>query len=150
MDHIKALYAVNVFGTMEMTQAFIPLLVAANKRVPTGAESAQIVLVGSVACVVPTPWYSAYNSSKAAMFQYGNTLRIELEPFGIKVVNVSWYFSLLDDVSADADDLHLPGQLRQGGDSDYQGVQSTGSFGRLYICAYTTRVRNVWMGYLHE
>ena len=89
MERIKSLFAVNVFGTMEVTQAFVPLLISANKHAPVGTQSARILLVSSLAAMVPTPFYSAYNASKAAMFHYGNTLRIELEPFGIKVVTVS-------------------------------------------------------------
>ena len=73
---------------MEVTQAFIPLLVSANKRAPLSDEFSRIVLVSSLAAVCPTPFYSAYSSSKAAMLHYGNTLRIELEPFGVKVIAV--------------------------------------------------------------
>ncbi|THH31488.1 hypothetical protein EUX98_g2694 [Antrodiella citrinella] len=89
MDKIRSLYAVNLFGTMEMTQAFVPLLVAANKRQAPGFEYARIVQIGSIAAVCPSPFYAAYNSSKAALLQYGNTLRIELEPFGVKVITIN-------------------------------------------------------------
>lgn len=71
-----------------MTQTFTPMLIESNRRALPGKEFARIVQVASLATVVPTPWYSAYNASKAALLQYGNTLRIELEPFGVKVMTV--------------------------------------------------------------
>lgn len=37
---------------------------------------------------MPYPFMSAYNASKAALTQYSETLRLELEPIGIKVVTV--------------------------------------------------------------
>jgi len=76
MDKIKPLYAINVFGVMAVWQAFIPFLVEASK-----AHT-------SLAAICPTPFYSAYNSSEAAMFQYGNTVRVELESFGIQIVTI--------------------------------------------------------------
>lgn len=88
LHQIKSLFAVNLFGAMEMTQAFTPLLIESNRRAAPGTEFARIVLVASLASVVPTPFYSAYSASKAAIVQYGNTLRIELEPFGVKVMTV--------------------------------------------------------------
>ena len=31
---------------------------------------------------------ASYNASKAALHHYGNTLRAEMKPFGVKVVNI--------------------------------------------------------------
>ncbi|TCD63560.1 hypothetical protein EIP91_005231 [Steccherinum ochraceum] len=84
MTRIKSLFDVNIFGTMEMTQAFVPLIIESNRR--HARSEGRVVMIGSLSALVPTIFYSAYNSSKAAMFQYANTLRIELAPFGIKVV----------------------------------------------------------------
>lgn len=89
LNRTKALFDVNIFGVMAMTQEFTPFLVASNQRQPSGSEAARIVMIGSLAAVCPTPFYSAYNASKAALLQYSNTLRIELEPFGIRVITVS-------------------------------------------------------------
>lgn len=41
----------------------------------------RIVNIGSIAGVMPYPFGSAYNASKAALHAYGNTLRLELAPF---------------------------------------------------------------------
>ena len=37
---------------------------------------------------MPHPMTAAYNASKAALSQYSNTLRLELEPLGILVVEL--------------------------------------------------------------
>jgi 1-acylglycerone phosphate reductase len=37
---------------------------------------------------MPHPMTAAYNASKAALSQYSNTLRLELEPFDVRVVEL--------------------------------------------------------------
>ena len=44
--------------------------------------------MGSTAGLYPFPFYSAYNSSKAALVHYGSTLKLEMEPFGVDVISV--------------------------------------------------------------
>lgn len=73
MQRVREVYDVNVFGAMEMTHEFIPLLLASN--------DACIINVGSVAALTPLPFNAAYNSSKAALLSFGDTLRVELAPF---------------------------------------------------------------------
>ncbi|KAH8818894.1 hypothetical protein DL96DRAFT_1534386 [Flagelloscypha sp. PMI_526] len=81
LKKVKELFEVNLFGVMQMVQTFLPMLLA--------SEDARIVQIGSITAVVPNPFGSAYNASKAALAAYSDTLRIELAPFGIKVVNVT-------------------------------------------------------------
>ena len=69
----------NVLGPMRMVQTFLPLLIAAKGR---------IVNIGSIAPVVTLPFSSAYNASKAALHAYGDTVRVELAPFGVRVTTV--------------------------------------------------------------
>lgn len=47
-----------------------------------------IINIGSVAAIVPYVFGSVYNASKAALHAYSQTLRLELEPFGIRVMVV--------------------------------------------------------------
>lgn len=92
MSQIRSTFNVNVFGAIEMTQTFLPLLLASSKShiaLKSTDWNPRIVQMGSLAAICPTPFYSAYNASKAALLQYGNTLRVELEPLGIKVIIVS-------------------------------------------------------------
>lgn len=78
-EQVQLTYEVNVFGVMRMCQAFTPLLIEAKGT---------IVQIGSLAGVMPYVFGSVYNSTKAALHSYSNTLRVELEPFDVKVVTV--------------------------------------------------------------
>jgi len=80
MDKVEAMFNANLFGVMRMVKAFVPLLIASG--------DARILQIGSITGVVSPPFSSAYNASKAALHSYGDTLRVELAPFGIKVINV--------------------------------------------------------------
>ena len=64
---------------MEMINAFLPLLLPAK---------GVIVNHGSMVRSLAHPFTAAYNASKAAASQYSNTLRIELEPLGVRVVEL--------------------------------------------------------------
>ncbi|KAI9714314.1 MAG: hypothetical protein M1820_000275 [Bogoriella megaspora] len=78
-DEVAATFDVNVFAVMRMCQAFAPLVIEAKGT---------IVQIGSVAGIMPYVFGSVYNASKAALHQYSNTLRVEVKPFGVKVVTV--------------------------------------------------------------
>ncbi|KAI1408931.1 NAD(P)-binding protein [Hypoxylon sp. FL1857] len=81
MDIEKAqqLYDVNVWGPVRCIQAFSSLLIRSRGR---------IVNISTVGAVVNTPWISAYASSKAALTNISESLRLELSPFGVTVVTI--------------------------------------------------------------
>ncbi|KAF2711980.1 NAD(P)-binding protein [Pleomassaria siparia CBS 279.74] len=79
MSEVQQLFQANVFSVMQMCQAFTPLLIAAQGT---------IVQTGSLAGIMPYVWGSAYNASKAALHAYTNTLRVEVAPLGVRVVNI--------------------------------------------------------------
>jgi 1-acylglycerone phosphate reductase len=78
---VKALFDINVFAVMAMINEFIPLLIAAK-------GGGTIVNHGSMVRSLPLPFTAAYNASKAAVSQYSHTLRIELEPLGVEVIEL--------------------------------------------------------------
>ena len=80
MDRIKALFDVNVFGTLRVTQTFLPLLRAFGP--------ARIVNVSSTATRIPIPFTGIYAISKFAIMGITNSLRFELAPFGIQVTSI--------------------------------------------------------------
>ncbi len=80
----KALFDLNVWSYITVTQAFLPLLLASAKS--TG--SAMIVNNTSISSVAPTPHSSVYHASKTAAAMFSDHQRIELAPFGIKVVDL--------------------------------------------------------------
>jgi NAD(P)-dependent dehydrogenase (short-subunit alcohol dehydrogenase family) len=76
---VRDLFEVNVFGTLHLTQACLPLLQVARGR---------IVNVSSVNGRLVTPFNGAYSASKFALEALSDALRLELRPTGIQVVLV--------------------------------------------------------------
>lgn len=73
MEIIEKLYAVNVLGPMRMVRHFHRHVIRTKGL---------IMNTGSTGGIAPYTWRSAYNASKAALHHYGNTLRVEMQPFG--------------------------------------------------------------------
>ncbi|KAJ5535566.1 hypothetical protein N7513_008752 [Penicillium frequentans] len=104
MDQVTALFQVNVFAVMRLCQIFLSLL----RQSPQG----HIVQIGSVTRNIPVVWQSAYNASKAALSQYSRTLRLEVNPLGIEVVEIVTGFVqsniLHHGLYAPEDSIYLP------------------------------------------
>ena len=71
--------AVNVTGLLLLTRACLPLLRASQGR---------IVNISSISGLIAMPGVSVYAASKHAVEAITDSLRLELSPFGIKVVAV--------------------------------------------------------------
>lgn len=76
MDEVRRLFEINVFGTLRVTQAFLPLLHQYGNK-------ARIVNMSSGAVRVPVPGAGIYMMTKSAIEAFTKTLRMELAPFGI-------------------------------------------------------------------
>lgn len=75
---MRKIFELNVFSLMPVTKAFLPALMR--------SKNAKVVNNVSVAACVGLPFQGAYNSSKAAASLLTETMRMELAPFGVKVV----------------------------------------------------------------
>ncbi|KAJ3499837.1 hypothetical protein NLG97_g12 [Lecanicillium saksenae] len=82
MEEVHKVFSVNVFSVMRLCSAFLPMLRRGEHR------NRAIVQIGSVTRDIPVVWQSAYNASKAALSQYTKTLRLEVKPLNISVVEV--------------------------------------------------------------
>ena len=80
MDDWRHLFATNAFGAVEVVRRAVPVMQAAGGGV--------LCLLGSAGTIVPTPFYGLYHASKAAISAMGESLRIEVAPHGIRVVEV--------------------------------------------------------------
>ncbi|KAI0176018.1 putative short-chain dehydrogenase/reductase [Hypoxylon sp. FL1284] len=69
----------NLVGALAVTQAVLPLLLRAR---------GVVVFVGSVNEVFCAPYQVAYCASKAAVHAAARSLRVELAPFGVRVVTL--------------------------------------------------------------
>jgi 1-acylglycerone phosphate reductase len=76
----KELFDLNVWSYIAVTQAFLPFILK--------SKSGMIVNQTSVAASCTVPWQSTYNASKAAIATFSDSQRLELAPFGIKVVDL--------------------------------------------------------------
>jgi len=76
----QALFDVNVFGVLRMTNAVLP----AMRRQRKG----RIVNLSSVQGLIPAPYFALYASTKHAIEGYSESLDHELRTFGIRVVLV--------------------------------------------------------------
>jgi NAD(P)-dependent dehydrogenase (short-subunit alcohol dehydrogenase family) len=76
----RALFDVNVFGVLRVTNAVLPTM----RRQGRG----RIVNLSSVMGFVPAPYSALYASTKHAIEGYSESLDHELRPFGIRVVLV--------------------------------------------------------------
>lgn len=79
MSTYRGCMEVNFFGTLTVTKAFLPLLRQAKGR---------IISISSPSGDQPFPCLAAYGASKAALNLFINTLRHELEPWGVKVSTI--------------------------------------------------------------
>ncbi|KFY92862.1 hypothetical protein V500_04008 [Pseudogymnoascus sp. VKM F-4518 (FW-2643)] len=106
---VRQMFDTNVFGLFDMTQAFLPLLLASasESRLPP-----TIINTSSIVSRAPFLFSANYNASKAAVTSYSDTLRLELAPLGIKVVTlfmgkVSTGLMSPNNISFGADSLYI-------------------------------------------
>jgi NAD(P)-dependent dehydrogenase (short-subunit alcohol dehydrogenase family) len=79
LNEFRAVYDINVFGTLQLTQAALPALKAGG-----GA----ILFIGTQSMYLPRLMQLAYGSSKASMQTAGHLMAVELGPYKIRVNTV--------------------------------------------------------------
>lgn len=79
LDDLRRQFEINVVGQVAVTQAVLPRLRQSRGR---------IVFMSSVSGRLATPWTGAYNASKFALEALADSMRMELRPWGIKVILV--------------------------------------------------------------
>lgn len=73
-------FRTNVFAPMALIRACVPLMKSEHRGL--------VCNIGSVSGIMPTPFSGAYCASKAALHSLSEVLRLELRPFGIRVMTV--------------------------------------------------------------
>ncbi len=76
---VRLQFEVNVIGLLAVTQAFLPLMQQAD-------QAGRIINISSISARVTTPFMGPYSASKFALEAFSDALRVELMPFGIKVI----------------------------------------------------------------
>lgn len=77
VEAARAQIETNYFGVLNVNSVVLPLL-RKNPR-------SLVLITTSFAGLVPIPYQSHYSSSKYALEAYGEALRMEAKPFGVKV-----------------------------------------------------------------
>ena len=76
----RAMFDTNVFGLVEVTRRAIPALRASGGGVLCNVTSSSIL--------APVPFYAPYRASKAAVSAICDTLRAELAPQGVRLLEI--------------------------------------------------------------
>ena len=76
LSELRQAFEVNFFGLIAVTQAFLPLLRKGGGR---------LVNMSSISGMVASPFLSPYSTSKWALEALSDALRVELDPWGIRV-----------------------------------------------------------------
>jgi 1-acylglycerone phosphate reductase len=82
----QSLFSLNVWSYIAISQAFLPLLFSSTAHV--GGHQPMIVNHTSVVSIIPNAHAGVYHASKATSAMLADTLRLEMKPFGIRVVEI--------------------------------------------------------------
>jgi NAD(P)-dependent dehydrogenase (short-subunit alcohol dehydrogenase family) len=96
LERLRYLFEVNVFGTMNVTQAVLKEMVA--------KKSGRVIIMSSIAGVLSAPAFGPYSMTKHALEAMGKAMRGELAPLGIDVtlINPGPYLTGFNDRMADS------------------------------------------------
>lgn len=96
VDRVRRLFDVNVFGTLAVTQAVLPRMVAKG--------AGRIVIMSSIAGVLSAPAFGPYSMTKHALEAMGKAMRGELAGQGVDVclLNPGPYLTGFNDRMADS------------------------------------------------
>lgn len=78
-DDLHSAFETNVFSVIRIVRELAPFIIRSRGK---------IVNIGSISAFTPYVFSSVYNATKGALHAYSNTLRLELAPFGVKVLLV--------------------------------------------------------------
>jgi NAD(P)-dependent dehydrogenase (short-subunit alcohol dehydrogenase family) len=109
VDDWRRMFETNVFGVVALTSAAIPILRANRPAV--------VCTISSSSIFASVPFYSAYRASKAAVSAFDDSLRTEVAPFGIRVVEI-----VPGPVDTDMFRLSASGQSSAGRFADYRDM----------------------------
>jgi NAD(P)-dependent dehydrogenase (short-subunit alcohol dehydrogenase family) len=80
IDDWRQMFETNVFGTVALTAAAIPVLRDNRPSV--------VCTITSSSIIAAVPFFAAYRASKAAASAFCDSLRVEVAPSGIRVVEI--------------------------------------------------------------
>jgi NAD(P)-dependent dehydrogenase (short-subunit alcohol dehydrogenase family) len=139
-EDLRAQYETNVISPVAVTRAALPLL----RKAVAQSGSADMVMISSIVGLFTTPFAAAYCSSKAAVQSLTDGMRMELAPFGIRVISVqpggvrsSFGDHAEEGLQLPPDSLFLPMEagIRARAQAGQQGATPTETFVRPVVDA---------------
>ncbi|KAJ4418778.1 hypothetical protein N0V82_005343 [Gnomoniopsis sp. IMI 355080] len=79
LDTVRKMFEINFYGPLAITQAFSPLLIKAK---------GMAVYITSISGYCNVPYMGTYSASKRSLEIVAETLRLEMAPFGVDVLEV--------------------------------------------------------------
>jgi NAD(P)-dependent dehydrogenase (short-subunit alcohol dehydrogenase family) len=86
IEDLEQQFSVNVFGLLKITQTFLPFL---GGELSSSYKPGIIINVSSILGLISLPFMGAYSASKFAVESLTDTLRRELDIYGIGVVSIN-------------------------------------------------------------
>lgn len=84
VDELRDQLEINVVGQIAVTQSFLPLI----RHAQTEHGCGRIINISSIGGRIASPMKGAYHASKFALEALTDSLRMELQPWGIHVVSI--------------------------------------------------------------
>lgn len=91
---MQKIFETNYFGAVNLTKAVVPAMMT--------QKSGLIINIASLAGLVGHPFNAAYAASKHALIGFTKSIRVELAPFGIKVVSIEPGYHRTEIIGANA------------------------------------------------
>ena len=85
MDQVRAMFELNVFALLDMTQLAVTGINAPGMQ---QRRAGTVVNLSSIGGKVPLAWFTAYSGSKFAVSAMTAGLRMELKQYGVHVMDV--------------------------------------------------------------
>ncbi|KAK1143258.1 hypothetical protein N8T08_006958 [Aspergillus melleus] len=86
LDQAREVFETNVWGAVAVTKAFMPLMIDHQKERRGGGGA--VVFTTSIAGYLNVPYMGTYAASKRSLELIAETLRLELQPFNIRVLSI--------------------------------------------------------------
>lgn len=83
---LRGIFETNFFGTLNLIRPAAERMLA--RPMVAGESRGHVLICSSCLALMSLPYYGAYSATKAAQHRIGQSLRLELEPQGVRVSTV--------------------------------------------------------------
>lgn len=84
IEEAQSAFSTNFFSVLRLTKAVVPHMASRS----TPGTKGLVVNIGSITAIVPVPWGGVYASTKAAIRSVSETMHMEFQPLGVRVLLV--------------------------------------------------------------